>query len=171
MAWSQGQLYTVVVQGVDINGHKARTGFYILSAGLAFEDARAHAENIVDAMIPISGMSIRSFTVSQATFETEPGAATQQGEDKALFVFWDALSPPTAVIMNVPGCKGTIMQPNLTDIDLTNADVLAFTNAIIDADVGTGAHVVSAARGDVVEVEKAYLSQRRSLLRPSRRAG
>jgi len=129
------------------------------------------ARSIAASMQVISEASLVEYSLTRRSFEDDAVAATGQGEDKAFFSFVDTGYPPAHAMVNVPGCPTSILQENVIDIDLSNADVVSFVENFWSAD-GNGSQVVSA-RGEILQAtpEAAYLSQRRSLTRPSRRAG
>lgn len=169
MAWQDGEYFEAVFVFVDVNGQKTRTSCNVMATTFEFADAKVR--EIATAMQDISEASMVEYSLTRRSFEDDAAVATGQGEDKAFFSFVDAGYPPAHAMVNVPGCPLSILQENVIDINLENADVAAFVTAFWSAD-GNGSQVVSA-RGEILQAvpEAAYLSQRRSLTRPSRRAG
>jgi len=169
VAWQTSSFFEVSFSFVDKNGHKARTSCNIAATTEAF--AMVLAQEIAGEMQSISGASLRELSVTHRAFQDSPVSPTEQGEDKALFIWRDASYPPTSVQYNIPGCLDSILIENLIDIDLADADVADFVQTMTTPDIN--ASQVVSANNEVLlpEPEAAYLSQRRSLLRPARRAG
>jgi hypothetical protein len=163
MAWQQGSVWDVSVTATDKNGHKVKFSFNIEGAN-TYTEVVTVASALADAAQAISGVSFERLAITRGFYQDDPEAASEQGEDKALFVFKAATYPVQRVIMGVPGCPDEILQENLIDIDLTEEDVAAFVTAVETS-------VVTNAGENLVACERAYLSQRRSLKRPGRRAG
>lgn len=172
MAKTIGSYYVVTFLFEDVNGHNTRTSLNVWhnSGAIVIADIVTFVNAVCVEMQAISGASLKGYNLTLNVVETDPPAATEQGEDKALFSFADDEAPVNYTLVNVPGCPAAILQTNLIDIDLTDADVEDFVDILTTADV-SGAKVISAAGGDLSTVEAAYLSQRRSLTRRAKRAG
>ena len=163
MAIQTGSVWDCAISGRDKNGHICRFSFN-LDGALTYAEATAALMLMIADSQAISGVSFEKMTLARGFFQDDPIAATEQGEDKALFILKATTYPVQRVLMGVPGCPDTILQENLIDIDQTQEDVAAFIAQAL-------ACVVTNAGEEVEAVEQAYLSQRRSLKRPGRRAG
>jgi len=163
MAIQMGSVWDVAISGTDVNGHKVRFSFS-MDGALTYAEAEAAMRLMVADAQAISGVAFEHVTLTRGFYEDDLGTSSEQGEDKSLFVFRADTYPVQRVFMAVPGCLASIMQPNLIDIDQTDADVAAFIAQCL-------ACVVCISGEEVAAVESAYLSQRRSLKRPGRRAG
>lgn len=172
MAKVTGAYYVATFLFEDVNNHQTRTSLNIDNNGglIVIADVILYCNAIATDMQAVSGASLKGYNLTLNVVEDSPSAATEQGEDKALFSVADDKVPVNFTLVNVPGCPADILQPNGIDIDLTDADVVAFVTEITTAHV-SGAKCVSAAGGDLTAVEVAYLSQRRSLTRRAKRAG
>jgi len=172
MAKVTGSYYIVTFLFEDVNGHFTRTSLNIDNNGgaIVIADVILYANALATDMQAVSGASLRGYNVTLNVIEDTPAAATEQGEDKALFSMSDDKAPVNFTLINVPGCPDAILQPNGIDIDLADEDVAAFVTEVTTPHV-SGAKCVSAAGGDITAVEAAYLSQRRSLTRRAKRAG
>ena len=172
MAKVTGSYYVVTYAFRDVNGHNTRTSLNIWDndGAIVVADVITYANLIATEMQAISGASLVGLNLNKNVVEDAPPAATEQGEDKALFSFSDDKVPVNYTLVNVPGCPADILQPNGIDIDLTDADVDDFVTILTTPHV-SGAKVISAAGGDLSAVDAAYLSQRRSLTRRAKRAG
>ena len=172
MATTVGSYYVVTFLFKDVNDQYTRTSLNIDHDSLAADvsEMKTFCDSIATEMQAISGASLLGYNLTLNVVEGSPSAATEQGEDKALFSFGDDKVPVNYTLVNVPGCPDSILMANGIDIDLTNEDVDDFVSILIAPDV-SGAEVVSAAGGGLVGVEAAYLSQRRSLTRRAKRAG
>jgi len=172
MAKVLGAYYVATFLFEDVNGHNTRTSLNIWhnAGAIVIADVKTYCDLIATEMQAVSGASLKGYNLTLNVIESEAPAATEQGEDKALFSFADDEAPVNYVLINVPGCPAAILQTNLIDIDLTDADVEDFVDIVTTPHV-SGAKVISAAGGDLISVEAAYLSQRRSLTRRAKRAG
>lgn len=172
MAMVSGSYYMVTFLFEDVNGHYTRTSLNIDNVGgtILIADLITYANLIATDIQGVSGASLKGYNVTLNVINDSPPAATEQGEDKALFSLADDKAPVNYTLVNVPGCPDAILMANGIDIDLANAEVAAFVTEITTAH-GSGAKCVSAAGGDLSTVEAAYLSQRRSLTRRAKRAG
>jgi len=172
MAKVTGAYYIATFLFEDVTGQYTRTSLNIDNNGgaIVIADVILYANALATDMQAVSGASLRGYNVTLNVIESDPPAATEQGEDKALFSMSDDKAPVNYTLINVPGCPDTILQPNGVDIDLEDADVAAFVTEVTTPHV-SGAKCVSAAGGDLSAVEAAYLSQRRSLTRRAKRAG
>jgi hypothetical protein len=163
MAWVEGSVWDVSVSGTDKNGHQVRFSFNVEGTDTYTECATV-VSALATAAQAISGVSFERLVIARGYYQDDPVAATEQGEDKALFIFRAATYPVQRVLLGVPGCPDSILQENLIDVDQTNEDVGTFLAAVF-------ASVVTLAGEPIDATERAYLSQRRSLKRPGRRAG
>jgi hypothetical protein len=172
MAKILGSYYQVTFLFEDVNGHYTRTSvnIYHNDGAIVIADVKTYCDLIATDMQAISGASLKGYNITLNVIEGDPPAATEQGEDKALFSFADDKAPVNYTLVNVPGCPDAILLANGIDIDLADADVASFVTLVTTAHV-SGAKCVSAAGGDLDAVEAAYLSQRRSLTRRAKRAG
>lgn len=87
-------------------------------------------------------------------------------EDKGLFLFNTANGQPASIAL--PSISETVLQPNNEDIDLTNAAVAAFIDAMT---LGLGTPLVqpvNAGGADLVGIKAAYKQNRRSQLSAGR---
>ena len=172
MAKVLGSYYIVTFLFEDVNGHQTRTSLNIYhnAGAIVIADVKTYCDLIATEMQAISGAALKGYNLTLNVIESEPPGATEQGEDKGLFSFGDDEAPVNYTLVNVPGCPSGILQPNGIDIDLTDEDVEDFVDILTTPHV-SGAKVISAAGGDLSTVAAAYLSQRRSLTRRSKRAG
>lgn len=172
MAMAIGSYYIATYLFEDVNGHYTRTSMNVFHNGgaIVIADVVLYCNLIATEMQAISGASLKGYNLTLNVVEGSPGAASEQGEDKALFSMSDDEVPVNFTLINVPGCPDAILQPNGIDIDLADLDVADFVTIITTPHV-SGAKIISAAGGDLSAVEAAYLSQRRSLTRRAKRAG
>lgn len=172
MAKVLGSYYLVTFLFKDVNGHYTRTSLNVFhnAGAIVIADVKTYVDLIATEMQAISGASMKGYNITLNVIEDDPPAATEQGEDKALFSLGDDEAPVNYTLVNVPGCPDSILMANGIDIDLADADVVDFVDEITTAHV-SGAKCISAAGGDLSDVEAAYLSQRRSLTRRAKRAG
>lgn len=102
-----------------------------------------------------------NFTVGQYE-DAVPVIARSDVEDKGVFIF--NTGNGLEVTLAVPSISEAVLQTDNEDIDLANAAVLAFINAV-SLGIGTPlVQPVNASGADIVGVKAAYKQNRKSLL-------
>lgn len=176
MAWHDSFYWVAEYKFIDLTGQPASTKCYInADAGgtaIPYQAIDDHARAHADRLGVLSACKLIGYSLTMHNFP-DPGdfpEATGQAEDKLLFSFQDNNYPPKFTRMEVPGA----MQEHLLDdhwkVDLEHVDVAAFVAGIINDPVSEAYNVSTAAR-NIIALAKAYLSQRRSQMLPTRRAG
>lgn len=176
MAWHDSYYWVAEFKFRDITGQSAATKCYINAdvggVPILFQAIDDHARTIADHLGALSGCELIGYSLTMHFFP-DPGdfpAATGQAEDKLLFSFVDDNYPPKYTRMEVPGALQDHLLADHWKIDLENPDVAAFVSDIVDDPLSEAYNVSTAAR-NIIALAKGYLSQRRSQILPTRRAG
>lgn len=144
------------------NDGKQSTTQVPVPAAVAPADALLFANALRPLMAALSDGVIVGQNVIIGSYEDAvPVIARSDVEDKGVFLWNTANGQPASI--SVPSVAEAILQSNNEDIDLTNASVIAFVDAMT---LGLGTPLVqpaNASGGDVVSVKEAFKRNTRSL--------
>jgi len=157
----------VTINFRDNDGKDASTSVKLPAATTAAA-ALTYAAAFVPLLAATSAASVTGYSVGLEFIENALGAiGSSDVEDKGVFNFLTATGFTSSI--SVPGFSEDLLLSNNEDIDLANADVSDFVDAVVAGLSGT--QPAALAGGDLIAVKAAYKQNTRSHLSKRIRKG